>query len=227
MTGVADEDYLAPLARVSLHLHVYLGDEGARGIEHGQAPLLRLVLHGVRDAMRGEDDRRAGRHLLQLLDEDGAEIAQPIDDVAVVNHLVTHVDGGSEELDRPFHDLDGAVHAGAEAARVGEKHLHQTFSFFELRLSSQASMSNSTAPTVMAESATLNAHGKYVPCQCARMKSTTCPMRNLSIKLPSAPPRISVRLRHSSRCRRPLRRLSQSTIAAPTATARPANNHFC
>ena len=105
--------------------------------------------HGARDAVRGEDHRGAVRHLVELLDEHGAEAAQPLDDVAVVHHFVTHVDRRAEQLDRALDDVDGAIDAGAEAARIGEQDLHATPSsrcspaLLPCALSSNASSSSS------------------------------------------------------------------------------------
>ena len=109
--------------------------------------------------MRGKDDRAASGHLLELLHEYRAEPAQPLDHVPVVHHLMTHIDRCAEQLHRTLDDIDGAVNAGTEAARVGEQHLHQmrTCTLPAARVSSQASISKITAPTVMAESATLKA----------------------------------------------------------------------
>ena len=95
--------------------------------------------------MRGEDHRGALRHLVQLLDEHRAERAQPIDDVPVVHDFVPHVDRRAEQLERALDDVDGAIDAGAEAARIGEQHLHRsraTACAFARRLSSNASSSS-------------------------------------------------------------------------------------
>jgi hypothetical protein len=82
--------------------------------------------------------------------------------MAVVHHLVTHVDGRSKEFERPLDDVDGAIDACAEAARIGEQYLHQTGPGVR-RLSSSASRRSSAAPTVMEESATLNAGNSAWP----------------------------------------------------------------
>jgi hypothetical protein len=41
-----------------------------------------------------------------------------------VHDLVTHVDRRPVELERLFHDLDGALDAGAEAAGLGQDNAH-------------------------------------------------------------------------------------------------------
>src|SRR5882672_1160228 len=67
----------------------------------------------------------------------------------------------------------------------------------------------SAAPSVIAESATLNA-GQCQPRAWKSRKSTTWPKRKRSITLPIAPPRISARPVHS------MRRPGERTISVPT-----------
>jgi hypothetical protein len=70
--------------------------------------------------VRGEDHHRALRHLAQVIGEYRALPAKVLDDVAVVHDLVSHVDRRAVDLERHVHDVDRAVHAGAESARRGE-----------------------------------------------------------------------------------------------------------
>ena len=64
------------------------------------------------------------RHFGQLLDEHRALRAQVVDHEAVVHDFVAHVDRRAERFERALDDLDGAVDAGAEAARLGEQDVH-------------------------------------------------------------------------------------------------------
>ena len=66
-----------------------------------------------------------GGNFGEVLDEARALGLQAFHHVLVVHDLVTHIDRRAEFLQRPFDDLDGAHHAGAEAARLGEYHFHQ------------------------------------------------------------------------------------------------------
>ena len=118
--GVTDEQHVASLARVTLHLHVHLGHERTGGVEDGELAGAGLLLYRARNAVGGEDHGAAAGYLGELLHEHRAQGAQPLHHVKVVHHLVTHVDRRAEELQRPLHDIDGAVNAGAEAARIGE-----------------------------------------------------------------------------------------------------------
>ena len=80
-------------------------------------------VHARRDAVGGEDDRLALRHLGLLLDEDRAALAQLLDHVLVVHDLLAHVDGRPVQLERALDRLDGTVDARAVAARRGEQQL--------------------------------------------------------------------------------------------------------
>jgi hypothetical protein len=53
-------------------------------------------------------------------DEHRAHRLQPIDHVAIVDDLVTHIDRRAELLDGALDDLDSAIDPGAKAARAGQ-----------------------------------------------------------------------------------------------------------
>jgi len=74
--------------------------------------------------MRGEHDNASGRDFGELLDEHRALRPQVIDDEPVVHDLVPHVDRPAEFRECLFDDGDGAVDAGAEAARIGQEDFH-------------------------------------------------------------------------------------------------------
>ncbi len=80
----------------------------------------RHLLDLLGDTMGGEDRHRAGRDLVQLVDEHGAACAQVLHHVAVVHDLVPDVDRRAVFLQRPFDDLDRPLDAGAEAAGLGQ-----------------------------------------------------------------------------------------------------------
>ena len=75
-----------------------------------------------RDAVGGEHHGRAGRHLVELLDEDRAPRLEVGDDVLVVDDLLADVDRGAVEVERLLHGHDRAVDACAVAAGRGEQH---------------------------------------------------------------------------------------------------------
>ncbi len=160
MSGVADQEHFARFPGIARDFHMHLGDQGTGGVENIQQAALGFLLYHARHAMGAENDGGAIGHLVQFIDEHRADGAQPVHHVLVMNDLMPHVDGCAEQHHRPLNDVDGAVHAGAESARIGQEDLHQ---FFRLA-SRKASNNRHAAPTVMAESATLNA-GKYARSQ--------------------------------------------------------------
>ena len=121
---MADQDDLEAVCAVSRHFQVDLGDQWAGGVEDAESALLRVLAHALGHAVGAEYDGRAGRDLVELVDEDGAAPFQAVDHEAVVHHFVTHIDGRSVELQDALDDLDGPVDTGAEAAWVGEEDVH-------------------------------------------------------------------------------------------------------
>src|SRR6476620_2748675 len=78
----------------------------------------RRLRHRFRHAVGREDDRSLSvRDFVQFLDEDGALGLQRFYHVAVVDDLMAHIDGRAVFGERELDDLDGAVDAGAKAAR--------------------------------------------------------------------------------------------------------------
>ena len=71
--------------------------------------------------MRAEHEQTAFGNLGQVIVEDGAFLAERVDDVAVVHDLVTYVDRGSVDFESEFDDLDGAVYPGAESPRARQE----------------------------------------------------------------------------------------------------------
>ena len=75
--------------------------------------------------MRTEDDGGAIGHLVQLFHEDRPALLQVVDDEAVVDHFMAHVDRCAQRFDGALDDLDGAVDAGAETTGIGEQDVHR------------------------------------------------------------------------------------------------------
>ena len=74
--------------------------------------------------MGTEDDRGAIGNLVQFLDENRPPGTQIVHDVPVMDHFVAYVDGGTVEFQGALDDLDGAIHAGTETARIGKQDIH-------------------------------------------------------------------------------------------------------
>ena len=123
MSGMADQRDLVAAAVMDFRLAMDLGDERTGRVEREHMPPLRLVGHRFRNTVGGEDDRRRRiGDFGKVLDEDRAFRPQGIDDVAVVNDFVAHVDRRAVHVQGPFHGLDRAHYAGAEAARRAQEH---------------------------------------------------------------------------------------------------------
>ena len=120
---MADEHDVPPELDHALSLAVNLGHQRAGRVEKGEAAFGRFVRHGLGDAMRGEDDGNAVGHLIQFLHKHRAFVAQHVDDEAIVDDFVPNIDGCAIFGDRQFHDLNGTVDPGAEAARRGDDEL--------------------------------------------------------------------------------------------------------
>jgi len=100
---------------------VNLGYQGARRIYIGQPTILRRRWNGLRNAVRRENDWPIVRHLVELVDEDGAHGLQSFDHKAIMDDLVAHVDRRPKPLERQLDDLYCAVDAGAKSSRSGDQ----------------------------------------------------------------------------------------------------------
>src|SRR6185312_5772470 len=86
-----------------------------------EMPALRLGRHALRHAVGGEHHRCAGGNLVELLDENRSLALERLDDVAVMNDLMAHIDRRTESLEAALDDLHRALDSGAEAARTGKQ----------------------------------------------------------------------------------------------------------
>src|SRR5438309_1082028 len=115
---MADQDDLASLVGIALSFAVHLRDERAGGIDHRQPTLFGGVLDGARHAMRAEDRHAPGRDLVELVDEASALRPQSIDDMSVMDDLVTHIDRRAIFFQRAFDYLDRSLNPGAKTSRL-------------------------------------------------------------------------------------------------------------
>ena len=137
------------------------GDQRAGGVKDFQATLSGFLMDTLGDAMGAEDHRGVIGDFGQLLDEHRSLLSQPIHNILIVHDLMAHIDRRFEQFQRSFHNSNGAVHTGAKTARIGKSDLHvtvpQPVAADAGLLLRRESTSQTAAPTVMAESARLNA----------------------------------------------------------------------
>ena len=116
MALVADQDDRVSVGGEAAGLDVDLGHQRAGRVDRAQAAGRGVLVHRRGDAVGGEDDHLALRHLGLLLDEDRAALRELLDDVLVVDDLLADVDGRAVEVERALDGLDGAVDPRAVAA---------------------------------------------------------------------------------------------------------------
>ena len=121
MAGMADEQDVPAFLDQPLRLAMDLRDQRAGRVDIGQAAVLRGGGHRLGHAVRGKDDRAVVGDLVEFVDEYRAQLAQPVDDEAVMDDFVADIDRRAEPLERELDDLDRAVDAGAKAARRGDQ----------------------------------------------------------------------------------------------------------
>src|SRR3954470_4262299 len=124
MAAMTDHDDLAALLAHPCDLDVHFRHQRARRIEDAQTARLGVLPHRLGHAVSAEYPRATRRHLGQVFDEYRTLHPQIVDDVLVVDDFVPNIDRRPMDLQRTLDDLDGTVHAGAEAARLRKNDTH-------------------------------------------------------------------------------------------------------
>ena len=73
--------------------------------------------------MRAENGPGSRGHFVQLLDEDGAGLAQFIHNVLVVHDFLAHINRRPVQIQSDLHHVDSPNDAGTEAPRLEQKDL--------------------------------------------------------------------------------------------------------
>ena len=103
---------------------MHFGHQRTGGVEHAQAARFGIAAHGLRHAMRAENQRCAGRHLVEVFDKHRAFFAQIIDHKFIVNDFMPHINRRAMQCDGALNDFDGAINTGTETTGIGEENLH-------------------------------------------------------------------------------------------------------
>ena len=172
---VSDHDDFAILRVEAGDFFVDFGHERAGGIKYAEPAFGGFLLYGFGDAVCRVNQDGAFGYVGEVFDEYRAFFAQVVDDEFVVDDFVADVNRCAEFFQRALDDADGAVNAGAEAARVGKDdgflgHVYGPDFRRPYGLSvvgssvglgcflwNSPSKTNKTAPTQIKLSATLNA----------------------------------------------------------------------
>ena len=116
---MADQEDIAARATMAQHLDVHLGHQRTGCVEYFQAAFGSLAAHGLRNAMRAENDRATRRNFVEFLDENRAALAQVLDHETIVHDFMAHVDRGAQGFDRALHDYHWPVFNVADSCIVG------------------------------------------------------------------------------------------------------------
>jgi len=118
---VADEDQRITFFGELNCFDVDLGDEGARSVDDAKAAVFAGLADFGGNAVGAVDDALAGGDFVHGVDENGAFALELLYHEAVVDDLFTDIDGRAEGLKGDSNDIDGADHAGAEAAGLQQE----------------------------------------------------------------------------------------------------------
>ena len=124
VAGMPDQDQLIPLDMIAIDLVVHLDDQGTGGVDDLEPPTVPLLPDFLGDAVGAENHDRPVRHLVELLHEHRALLAQGIHDVPAMDDFVTDIDRRAVGLEGQLDDVDGPVHPGTEAPRIGQNDFH-------------------------------------------------------------------------------------------------------
>jgi hypothetical protein len=124
MSGMANEQYVPAFFDQALGLSMDLGNERAGCIDISKRALARFDRNRFGHAVSRKDHRTVVGHFLKLVDEDRAHFFEALDDKAIVDDLMAHIDRRAEALQRELDDLNGTINPGTKAAWGGYKYAY-------------------------------------------------------------------------------------------------------
>ncbi len=123
MILVADQDDGVAFARELDGFQMDLGDQRAGGVDDGEAALFALTPDFGRNAVGAENGAPAIGHFAQFFDKNGAQFAQFVHHMFVVDDFFADVNGAAVEIQGDLDHVDGAHHARAKSARLQKVNL--------------------------------------------------------------------------------------------------------
>ena len=95
----------------------------AGGVNHLEITAFAAFPNRRRNSMSTVDHALAVGDVVNVVDEDCALFRQLIHNIAVMDDLAAHINGGAEGLKSNLYNVDGADHTGAKAAWLKEQNL--------------------------------------------------------------------------------------------------------
>ena len=120
MALVANHDELIAFFVQLGHFHVHLGDQGTGGIKNIETTRFCFGLYGLAHTVCAEHQGRAGWHIAEFFNEDGALGFEIVDHIGVVHNFMAHVNGSAKFGYGRFHNVNGTVNASTEATRFSQ-----------------------------------------------------------------------------------------------------------
>ena len=127
VAGMADHDHLQAVFVVARGFVMHLCHQRAGCVEIFQSPFFGFMRYRLGHAMSGKNDMSAIGHFIQFLDENSTLGFQAVDNKAVVDDFMAHINGRTILFQGKLDDLYGAVYTGAKAARCGKQKPHWPF----------------------------------------------------------------------------------------------------
>ena len=95
-----------------------LRDQRASRVDHLETTLLSRFTDSGRNTMSTENGAAADGDFIEFLYENSPSGREAVNNVAVVNDFLAHIDRGAVDLQREFDDVNCTHHSGAKPARL-------------------------------------------------------------------------------------------------------------
>ena len=106
------------LARKFQRLQMNFGHQRTGSINHAKLPLLSLIAHPRRHAMRAKNQHRAHGHFLDRFHKNRPAPPQLVHYIPIMDNLVVNIYRRAISLQRQFHNIHRANHPGAKPTRA-------------------------------------------------------------------------------------------------------------